>query len=700
MPLEETTSRGAPPPLAAYVAAWLLTVACVLVVQLARVTEFTTTPFLVLLTLGVSASAWASRRPLSEGARLVYGFLDGALAFLCLTGQAFLNSLFDIGVDVSIENYLSLSFLWYLCLRSALMVTINALAFQSVPALALFGLIATYMLATQILWLFVLMLLAVLFLMLASHWLEWGRAKASLETGYALRIVGLSGALAGLVAFLATPIVALTIGRAISTVVVGMPFRANLRATPSETPPELQVGAGAVELSEMEVLRVRIEGEAQPKYLRMESYSAYTGRGWNRGRVLYEEMIPLGQGKFVPPRAFDAPEHHQATATVQLTTGWHTVLYSPGFPLEVEAPVRQLHYVRWVGSVRSYRALGAGERYTVRAYYPPEDPRILRQLPSAGHRFPFLLPPSADPSHQINRQRTRVHELAERLTRDHSTQYDKVMALMRYIEQNTAYNLKVEAYPLDVDVVDYFLFEAKQGYCVEFATALAVLCRYAGIPARVASGFALLERDPETGEYVVREAHRHLWTEVYFEGVGWVAFDATRNAPEIEDGANDALIGEESHQARRRWLQRALDVLIGAVGLAILYLLIAPRLGWTRGAPTPRAQRLYGQLLFALRLLGAEPPATGQTPRAYLEDAAVRLNQRGSRVSDALRTLTPALVAYLYAPPDQSDAQEPDIARQIARIRRQTVQELGVRRLTTRLLTLGWQQLYGSQKVQ
>jgi transglutaminase-like putative cysteine protease len=477
-----------------------------------------------------------------------------------------------------------------------------------------------------------------------------------------------------------------------------MPFRANLRATPSETPPELQVGAGAVELSEMEVLRVRIEGEAQPKYLRMESYSVYTGRGWNRGRVLYEEMISLGQGKFVPPRAFDAPEYHQATATVQLTTGWHRILYSPGYPLEVEAPVRRLYYVRGVGSVGSYRALGAGERYTVRAYYPPEDPRILRQSPPAGHRFPFLLPPHSDlPSH--NRQRTRVHELAERLTRDHSTQYDKVMALMRYIEQNTAYNLKVEAYPLDVDVVEYFLFEAKQGYCVEFATALTVLCRYAGIPARVASGFALMERDPETGEYVVREAHRHLWTEVYFEGVGWVAFDATRNAPEIEDGTNDALTGEESHQARRQWLQRALDLLIGAVGLAILYLLIAPHLGWTTGAPTPRAQRLYGQLLFALRLLGAEPPAAGQTPRAYLEDAAVRLSQRGSRVSDALRTLTPALVAYLYAPPDQSSAQEPDIARQIARIRRQTVQELGVRRLTTRLLTLGWQQLYGGQKV-
>jgi hypothetical protein len=162
MALQRTASGGAPP-MAAYGAAWLLTFACVLVVQLARVGEFSVMPFLVLLTLGMGASAWASRFPLSEGARLVYGFLDGALALICLTGQSFLNSIFGIGLDASIENYLSLSFLWYLCLRSALMVTMNALVFQSVPALALFGLIATYMLATQILWLFVLMLLACCF---------------------------------------------------------------------------------------------------------------------------------------------------------------------------------------------------------------------------------------------------------------------------------------------------------------------------------------------------------------------------------------------------------------------------------------------------------------------------------------------------------------------------------------------------------
>lgn len=110
-----------------------------------------------------------------------------------------------------------------------------------------------------------------------------GAGAGSLETGYALRTVCASGALAGLVAFLATPILALTIGRAISTVVVGMPFRGAIRATPSETPPELQAGAGAVALSEMEVMRVRIEGNAQPNYLRMGRTTSTPGAGGTVG---------------------------------------------------------------------------------------------------------------------------------------------------------------------------------------------------------------------------------------------------------------------------------------------------------------------------------------------------------------------------------------------------------------------------------
>ncbi len=695
MALERTVSTGSPPPIAAYGAVWLLTLASVLVVQFARVTEFSVAPFLVLLTVGVGLSAWLSRYPLSENTRFVLGVVDGALAFLCLTGQSYLNSLAGLGTDTAIETYLSLSFLWYLCLRSALMVSMSSLVFQSVPALALFGLIATYMLATQILWLFGLMLLTMLFLMLASHRLEWGRTER-LETSYALRTVFAASAFTGIAAFLITPLIALTAGQLISTVVVGMPFRAQMRPTPQvETPPELQAGTGAVALSKMEVMRVRLEGAVQPSYLRTESYSYYTGRGWNRGYGSYIPMVSPRAGVFVVSRFIETPPSRQVTATVRLSTHWHRNIYLPGYPLEVEAPLRHLYYLYPVGALVSHESLSAGERYTVRAYWPTEDPRILRDAPPSPPHFVSPVRPVSRLPRKL--MRPQLAELAQQLTRDQPTQYDKVMALVRYIEQNTAYNLNVEAYPPDVDVVEYFLFEAKQGYCVEFATALAVLCLYANIPARVASGFILQERDPDTGEYIVREEHRHLWTEVFFDGVGWVAFDATRNAPVIDAAASaEPHADEATRQARRRWLQRIIDTLIVTMALVILYLLVAPRLGWARSKPLHRAQRLYQRLVFALRLMEVAPPAAGQTPRAYLQHAADSLRQRGSDAAPLLDALTPALLEYFYAAPQRRAALESEVAQQTVRVQHQILQELGAGRLILRLLDLGRQKLYGS----
>lgn len=697
MALERTASIGGAPPLAAYGAVWLLTLASALVVQLARVTEFSVLPFVVILTLGVLFSAWVSRKPLTENTRFVFGFLDGAIALLCITGQPFLNGLLGFVTDNSIEIYLSFSFLWYLCLRSALMVTIGALVFQSVPALALFGLVATYMLATEILWLFALLLLAMLFLMLVSHWMEWGRRTEAVEMGYALRTVFTTWLLAGGAAFLVAPVLALTIGQLISTVVVGMPFRPNMPTqNSSASPPELQAGAGAVSLSKMEVMRVRIEGEVQPPYLRMDVYSYYTGRGWNRGRVFYEEMLNPRPGVFVPARSWETPGAQQVAVTVRLSSGWHRNLYLPGYPIEIQAPLPHLYTVRPGGTVVSYHALSAGESYTARTYWLPDAPELLRQAPPALLRLPFQMPAQPRRGMPPEAPRTRLAELVAQLTQQQPTQYDKVMALVRYIEQNTAYNLNVEPYPPEVDVVEYFLFEAKQGYCVEFATALAVMCLHAGIPARVVSGFILQERDPETGEYIVREEHRHLWTEVYFEGIGWVAFDATRNAPEVGvEALAERQADEATHHARRQWLQRIVDMLIATIGLAILYLLVAPRLGWAPRTPLHRAQRLYQQLVFALRLYDLAPPTAGQTPRAYLQHAAEVLRQKGSNAAPLIEALLPTLLEYFYADPQRSTALEPEATKQSARIRTQILQEIGWARVILKLVGLGWRKIYG-----
>lgn len=120
----------------------------------------------------------------------------------------------------------------------------------------------------------------------------------------------------------------------------------------------------------------------------------------------------------------------------------------------------------------------------------------------------------------------RVYTLADSITKEADTTYDKVLAIQNYLEEYS-YDLQVETYPKDVDFVDYFLFEDLSGYCVHFASAMTVLCRAAGIPARYVEGFLMDYSDIEEGSYLVRGNQAHAWCEVYIKGFGWLRVDAT-----------------------------------------------------------------------------------------------------------------------------------------------------------------------------
>lgn len=121
---------------------------------------------------------------------------------------------------------------------------------------------------------------------------------------------------------------------------------------------------------------------------------------------------------------------------------------------------------------------------------------------------------------------TRVIDLAYEITKDKDTSYDKLKAIEAYL-LNYSYTYKPGKVPEDADFVDYFLFDNKQGYCTSFATAMAVLGRGVGIPTRYVEGFIVDYSDKDDIGYIVRNRSAHAWTEAYFEGVGWIPFEAT-----------------------------------------------------------------------------------------------------------------------------------------------------------------------------
>jgi len=123
---------------------------------------------------------------------------------------------------------------------------------------------------------------------------------------------------------------------------------------------------------------------------------------------------------------------------------------------------------------------------------------------------------------------SRVRSLGTELVGQGSNRYESVTAVMNYLQNNYTYSLKTSAPQSGHDFVDDFLFESKSGYCDHFSTAMTVLLRSGGVPARWVKGFAPGELAAAgSDQYVVSYSDAHSWVEVYFPGLGWVPFDPT-----------------------------------------------------------------------------------------------------------------------------------------------------------------------------
>jgi len=124
----------------------------------------------------------------------------------------------------------------------------------------------------------------------------------------------------------------------------------------------------------------------------------------------------------------------------------------------------------------------------------------------------------------------RVRQRAEEVAAGGSNPYDIAKAVERHL-RNYTYNDQIPGPAPGQDGVDYFLFEEQQGYCTYYASAMAVMLRHLGIPARLATGYATGEYQPATGLYRLRNKDLHTWVEVFFPSFGWVEFEPTAAEP-------------------------------------------------------------------------------------------------------------------------------------------------------------------------
>jgi transglutaminase-like putative cysteine protease len=96
-----------------------------------------------------------------------------------------------------------------------------------------------------------------------------------------------------------------------------------------------------------------------------------------------------------------------------------------------------------------------------------------------------------------------------------------------------------------VGVIERFL-EVKSGYCIHFASAMALMAREVGIPSRMVVGFLPGSRDSTgTGrDYIVSSSDLHAWPELYFEGIGWLRFEPTPGRGALPDYSSLAAVDD------------------------------------------------------------------------------------------------------------------------------------------------------------
>lgn len=311
----------------------------------------------------------------------------------------------------------------------------------------------------------------------------------------------------------------------------------------------LQLG-GAIRLGDETVFLVSAP-QGRRYYWRSRVFDNYDSGRWTSAadtrltdpeaplNVEYEEYFP---GARVPV---------QQTFTMGLSAS--RLVYTAPQPLSIDLPTRtDLRYLpdptqgtqdMLVSVIRPIRVLYEGETYTATSSMSSATADQLRQASTEYPQWIRDIYGSYMPS-----ATARTIQLASQIVAEANAQtpYDKAKAIETWLRQNIVYNESIPEPPAGQDPVDWVVFDYKQGYCNYYASAMIVMLRSMGIPARMAAGFAQGTWNEQEQAFLVQERDAHTWVEVYFPGYGWVEFEPTAAQSPVNRGDEPLLPAPQS----------------------------------------------------------------------------------------------------------------------------------------------------------
>jgi transglutaminase-like putative cysteine protease len=408
-------------------------------------------------------------------------------------------------------------------------------------------------------------------------------------------------------------------------------------------------------------------------FWRATAYDFYTGVGW---RSTDDRTAERAEPANVRGRK-------RLDVTIEALAAHGNLLFAPNEPVQVRIPATFTYGEdrSFSSSVRARDRQQATGRYGVTSFVSTATKEDLRR---AGTQYPpavaerYLQLPSSLPA--------RVRQLARTVAASQTTPYAKAEAIERYLRANYRYSPVVKAPPAGRDPVDWFLFELREDFCEYFASAMVVMLREVGVPARMVEGYTAGTFDPVTQRYVVREVNAHAWVEVYFPGYGWIEFEPTPSeavfqrsegtelgdalpddptsanaregregltTSEEEDAALQAGDGEEFGSGSAA---SAREVDWRPLGLVGLLALLAAIVAWIRFElrfrGVPAAEASFGKM----RVLGGYAGLLHR-PHQTTYEYAHSLGYELPRVSEEIDDIARARVMANYSPAGASDSE-------------------------------------------
>jgi len=417
--------------------------------------------------------------------------------------------------------------------------------------------------------------------------------------------------------------------------------------------PMIELGTNLRRNTPVQVLSYTTELD-DPPYLKVATLTDFTGKTWQPDDdyrfARFEGRLQVNNGIKIEERA----------TKISIDNLRSSLLPVPYPATQVEDFDGRIRWERTGQTVESVDGDSRNKSYTVSSLQITPTADQLRELP---HEVPYDIRPFTEvnvPAGSVDAA-SSIRTTAQEITAGLTTDYDKVKALQDYLRSSGGFQYSEIAPVRDdydgtgLDVVAEFL-DKKSGYCVHFSSAMAVMARTLGIPSRIAVGYTPGERgrfEAEKPVYTVMSDNLHAWTEIWFNGAGWVRFDPTTGigeatsleesqAPNSSDSSEDSTDStttsrdngdvEENLDSTSAVTGAEQDDPVGrsaiAVSVAALLVLMLPwtvralRRRWRlRGAGT--ADPPWREVEDTARDLGMDVPRT-QTARTFAQHLSAR----------------------------------------------------------------------------